>query len=244
VGGSKEPAKTAFTITIITLTDLTKWSNRCYILVMKLKYIYPLILSSIFLFSIISCSSSKVETEDKVELTSPEPVEEIEAPEPEEEAVDYEDEVEYVEEIDLEEEEYLRSINNLNNLESVTKKQFNEDKAAILKIIEELSKVMDTKNSKKWLTYIEPESINYYSNPVNLRNAQKKLPNKSVFLRSIEDYFYYVFIPSRKRSRVDEIRYISATNIKAVQVKEDYSTVVYYYFKKINDKWYVHLPPV
>ena len=156
----------------------------------------------------------------------------------------YFDDVEYVEEIDLEEEEYLRSTNNLNQEEHITKQQFNDDKTAILKIIDELSKVMNGKDYKKWLTYIEPDSINYYSNPVNLRNAQKKLPNKAIALRNIEDYFNYVFIPSRKRSRVDEIRYISATNIKAVQVKEDYSTVVYYYFKKINEKWYVHLPPV
>ena len=146
--------------------------------------------------------------------------------------------------IDELEEEYLRSINNLTDDEFVTKQEFSEDKATILHIIDELSKIMETKDAKAWKKYIEPDSIKYYSNPVNLRNAQKKLPIKTITLNSIDDYFVYVFIPSRKRSRVDEIRYISKTNIKVVQVKEDFSTVVYYYFKKIDDNWYVHLPPV
>ena len=221
---------------------------------MKLRRIIFLYVSTLFLFFIISCQSTKVteepEAPEEVEQTEPVVIEEPEEAEPEEEIeeaeiiIEEDEEVEYVEEVDLEEEEYLRSINNLNNEELVTKQQFSDDKAAIIKIIDELSRVMAAKDYKKWLTYIEPDSIYYYSNPVNLRNAQKKLPNKAIALKHIEDYFYYVFIPSRKRSRVDEIRYISATNIKAVQVKEDYSTVVYYYFKKINDKWYVHLPPV
>ena len=170
------------------------------------------------------------EIEETVVIEEPEPV--IPEPEPEPEPISSNDE------------EYLRSTNNLDEASTITKQEFNEDKAAILKIISELQVVMDTKDAKRWLTYLDPESINYYSNPVNLRNAQKKLPSKYLKLANISDYFFYVFIPSRKRSQVDEIRYISKTSIKAVQVKEDYTTVVYYYFTKINGKWLVHLPPV
>ena len=52
----------------------------------------------------------------------------------------------------------------------------------------------------------------------------------------------HVFIPSRKISKVDEIRYISKTNVKAVEVREDKSILVYYYFQKIDGKWLVNLP--
>ena len=209
--------------------------------------IFTIILAVSFLcFStlMISCESDDIPTEQE-EVTPPQITEDvIDEPvyiEPEKEP---EPEPEPVEDISEEEEEYLRSTNNLDDTIIITKEEFNEDKATILKIISELQVVMDTKDSKKWLTYIDPESIHYYSNPVNLRNAQKKLPSKYIKLNNISDYFYYVFIPSRKRSQVDEIRYISKTNIKAVQVREDYTTVVYYYFTKINGKWLVHLPPV
>lgn len=140
-------------------------------------------------------------------------------------------------------EEYLRSINNLDG-ETVTKEEFSDDKTAVLKVINELSTIMDTKDVNAWLKYIEPSSKDYYSNITNLKKAQKKLPNKSINLNNINDYFIYVFIPSRKRSQVDEIRYINKNSIKAVQVKDDNSIVVYYYFTKINNKWMVHLPPV
>lgn len=204
---------------------------------------------SIFLFLIFtvpllfsSCESDKV-TPETEEVVSPEVDDETEETVVIEEAEPVISEPE-AEPISPNDEEYLRSTNNLDEASTITKQEFNEDKAAILKIISELQVVMDTKDAKKWLTYLDPESINYYSNPVNLRNAQKKLPSKYLKLANISDYFFYVFIPSRKRSQVDEIRYISKTNIKAVQVKEDYTTVVYYYFTKINGKWLVHLPPV
>lgn len=141
-------------------------------------------------------------------------------------------------------EEYLRSINNLSESETVSVKEFTDDKATILKIISELSEIMQTRNYTKWLDYIDSESQIYYSNPINLRKAQKKLPIKNLQLNNLKDYFNYVFIPSRKVSNVDEIRYISKTNIKAVHVKPDFSTVVYYYFVKKDGKWLVHLPPL
>ncbi len=142
------------------------------------------------------------------------------------------------------EQEYLRSIDNMETKESVTKEEFTDDKARILDIIGELSDIMEKRDVARWKEFIAPESIRYYSNPVNLNKAQKKLPNKRARLASIDDYFRYVFIPSRKRSQVDEIRYISKTNIKAVQVKDDKSVVIYYYFTKKDGRWFVRLPEI
>lgn len=139
-------------------------------------------------------------------------------------------------------EEYIRSTNNLSGDEVVTKAEFADDKSEILRIIDELQDIMETEDVEAWLKYIAPDSIRYYSSPANIRKAQKKLPNKTIVLNGIGDYFKYVFIPSRKRRQVDEIRYISKTNIKAVDVRDDNSIVVYYQFVKVNDKWLVHIP--
>ena len=117
-----------------------------------------------------------------------------------------------------------------------------ENFKVILKIIDEMQDIMENEDVDAWLKYIAPDSIRYYSSPANIRKAQKKLPNKTIVLNGIGDYFKYVFIPSRKRRSVDEIRYISKTNIKAVDVKDDKSIVVYYQFVKVNNKWLVHIP--
>lgn len=143
---------------------------------------------------------------------------------------------------DSDDEEYLRSVNTLETSDVVTKSEFEEDKAAILAIIEELADVMEEEDFNSWLDYISKDSISYYSSPKNIRKAQKKLPDKTLQLYGIKDYFKHVFIPARKNRRVDEIRYISKSYVKAVHVKNDKSIVVYYYFVKENGNWFVHIP--
>ena len=166
-----------------------------------------------------------------------------EIPEPVEEYND-EDIVEILnEEEDLSDDEYMRSIAGLEEPLAISKKEFSDDKHEILETISELAIIMETKDTLAWLDYIEEPSKEYYKNPVNLRKAQRKLPNKLIELKTIEDYFKNVFIPSRKNRHIDEIRYVSKTQVNAVQVRED-TDVIYYQFKKENGKWKVYLPPV
>ncbi|MDY3721402.1 MAG: hypothetical protein SOZ96_02305 [Treponema sp.] len=191
---------------------------------------------------LVSCGSAPVEEKSKPEA----PVEK-ETKTTVDEVEDVEDEVELInEEVKAEEdeEEYLRSTQALSAEELVTKDEFAEDKAEILRIIKELQKVMEKEDVEDWLSYVDTASKNFYSNPANIRKVQKKLPNKAIVLNGIGDYFKYVFIPSRKNREITEIRYISKTNTKAVQVNEDHSITRYYQFIKVNGKWYVQLDRV
>ena len=211
-----------------------------------MKKIY-LIFTVILGVCLISCGSKP-----EAESSQPE-APKVEAPKSEEqvqdidEVQDVEDEVELInEEVKQEEddEEYLRSTQALSAEELVTKDEFAEDKAEILRIIKELQKVMEKEDVEDWLSYVDTASKNFYSNPVNIRKVQKKLPNKAIVLNGIGDYFKYVFIPSRKNREITEIRYISKTNTKAVQVNDDGSITRYYQFIKVNGKWYVQLDRV
>ncbi|MCQ2577800.1 MAG: hypothetical protein MJ176_04635 [Treponema sp.] len=201
---------------------------------------------SIFLGIFLTACATNDTTQENVEEPKA-PVIEITDDIIEEDVIDYnEDPVEDVEEdiITEEQAEYLRSIDSIEDSEVVSFDEFADDKAAILKIIDEMSEVMRKYNFDKWKNYIDPASIEYYSNPVNLRKTQKKLPDKTLQIKGLRDYFKFVFIPARQISAVDEIRYISKTNVKAVQVRPDEGRIiVYYYFVKVNGKWYVQLPP-
>lgn len=134
------------------------------------------------------------------------------------------------------EEEFNRSTNGIN----ITREEFNSDKNEILLIISELKDVMAEYDYNAWIKYIDKDSINYYSNPKNLSSASKRLPQK-VKLANLNDYFKYVFVPSRKGRSVEEIRYISRDSVKAVQVRED-RDIVYYNFIREGGKWMVNLP--
>ena len=129
---------------------------------------------------------------------------------------------------------------NLTDFDS--KEEFIQDKTEIINTIKELQKIMDKQDYQAWLPYISRNSIQYYSSPVNIRKANKRLPDKTIIFRGLEDYFKYIFIPSRKQSKVDEIRYINKSEVKAVQVLPNNSTVVYYNFIREDGKWKVNIP--
>lgn len=207
---------------------------------MKIKFL--VLVSFVLSLFLVSCGSTpKAETpvdiDDEVEFIDE--VEEIE-----DTIILFDDEVEEIDEVISldEDDEYIRSTTELTSEELVTKEEFLDDKAKILELIDELHVIMEKGDVQAWLGKMDPVSINYYSNPVNIRKAQKKLPNKTIQLNGIGDYFKFVFIPARKRSEVKEIRYISKNEIKAVDVKEDGGIVVYYQFVKKNNKWLVHIP--
>ena len=125
----------------------------------------------------------------------------------------------------------------------ITKETFEEDKHDILEIIKNLDKVMSDGNYTEWRNYLDKESIDYWSQSANLQKASQRLPVKGLKLSNLSDYFKYVFIPSRKGRRIDEIRYETPTRIKVVQVKDDTDTV-YYNFYRIGDSWKIHLPQI
>ncbi len=136
--------------------------------------------------------------------------------------------------------EYERATKDLFS-EVVSIDTYEKDKKIILGKIAELNVIMQDKNYKSWLNYIERNSINYWSQKTNLASASKQLPVKGIKLNSLEDYFRFVFIPSRVGRNIDEIRYVSSTSIKAVQIRND-ETIIFYNFKKINNDWFVELP--
>lgn len=136
-----------------------------------------------------------------------------------------------------ENEEYLRSVADV----QVSRETFISDKREILQIISDLSDVMENEDYSRWITYIDQDSISYWSQSTVLQKAASRLPVKGLKLSSLRDYFYNIFIPSRKGKDVDEIRYLTTDTVKAVHVNGD-TDVVYYTLYKIDGVWKIHLP--
>lgn len=142
-------------------------------------------------------------------------------------------------EADEDADEYARSIGDV----GVSKDTFKEDKEKILRIIDELSVIMKDKDYKAWLPYIDSESKSYWSKTGNLKKAQNRMPIKGIQLKTLQDYFKFIFVPARQQSQITEIRYESDTYIKAVEVQPT-QELIYYFFKKTNGNWLVHIPPI
>lgn len=188
--------------------------------------------SAVFVLLFAACGTTQ-------KIVAPQPEPEIEEPAPEEQTVK-EIPQPLPPQKTAEDLEYERSVGGTD----ISRNTFEDDKAAILRIIRELSRVMKTLDYKAWVTYLDKETIDYWSRPANLRKAQARLPIKGLQLKTLEDYFKYVFVPARMGREVTEIRYISPLNIKAVQVTEEDKDIVYYYFNKIDGTWKINIPPL
>lgn len=160
---------------------------------------------------------------------SPEP-EPVPEPEPEPEP----------RELTPQEQEFLRSTEALDDGSTISMDTFMKDKEDVLDTIDKLAEIMKKGDYNRWLSYVSAESKEYWTNPDHLKEIAKRLPVKGLKISGLRDYFKYIFVPSRTGRRVDEIRYISDTTVKAVQVKGDHD-VVYYTFEKIDGKWLLKL---
>ena len=135
--------------------------------------------------------------------------------------------------------EYARSVSNLSG--KISKDTFIEDKKDIMQTIDELNDIIKRRDYEAWLTYVSPSSKQYWTNPKNLAAVANRLPVKGITIRSMRDYFLYVFIPARQNSKVEEIRYVSPTVTKAVEPKEDEDLIFYLFEKASNGDWLLKL---
>lgn len=141
-----------------------------------------------------------------------------------------------------EQHEYERSVSALASEGIIISAEtFASDKQEILKIIADLSDIIKTKDYNKWVGYLTPESVEYWSNQKNLSELSLRLySNYNYKLKNLKEYFEKFFIPSRKGRVVDEIRYVTPTVVKAVQYKDD-QDIIYYFFEKRGDEWLLKL---
>lgn len=188
---------------------------------------YSIVLLVFIVLGCVSTKTPEVLVEEPQEEPTPQEI--VEDPQPEEPV-----------ELTETDKEYYRSISNLNGEQAVSKSQFEEDKKNVLATIDKLSTIMAKSDYNGWLNYITPAYKTFWSTEQNLKAIESRLPQKQLKIRSLQDYFKYVFIPARRGRQINEIRYISPTLIRAVQVSRDKETI-YYTFEKVNNRWLISL---
>lgn len=214
----------------------------------KIKILCISLLSLLLVFNFFACKSTPETVEQpevKTETVKEQKKETVKDKKHEvQETVTVEDEptltLAIEEEVD---DEYTRSVKAIETGEVISPDTFAEDKKAILETIEELDWIMKNKDYNSWLNYVTPQSIDYWKQKSHLQAVSARLPGNRIQLKTLEDYFNWVFRLSRQNARVDEIRYISSKLVKAVQVDGNKDTI-YYQFEKQNGKWLISLDTI
>lgn len=122
--------------------------------------------------------------------------------------------------------------------EEVYTKTFND----IEILINKLNKIIKASNFAQWRMHLNSKYINYYSDPVNLRKISSTpiLKKYNITLRTLNDYFIYVVVPSRSDVRLDDISFIDDNNVKAY-ITIAGENVVLYTLTKHEDSWKIGL---
>ena len=145
-----------------------------------------------------------------------------------------------------------KSNNNINNTiiveDSIESKEplefsLSEEKYTIIfneieMVIEKLNKLIHNKEYHLWLTYLTEDYKKIKGNPEYLKKLSEKpvIKNKKIVLRSLKDYFYYVVVPSRYNAKLDKLKFINETHVKAyTYINNEY--IILYYLEKQGNEW-------
>jgi hypothetical protein len=103
---------------------------------------------------------------------------------------------------------------------SISRAQFDSTMDEVQKFIEELNRIIGTKNYRAWRAVLSPEYLNEISSPENLRQIsdQPAMKTRRIVLKTAEDYFTHVVVPSRANSHVDDIEFFGRNRVKAFSI--------------------------
>jgi len=120
---------------------------------------------------------------------------------------------------------------------AITKLTFENTKTEMQLVVEELNKITLERNYNKWLTWLSDEYKQTYSDPAMLEKVSASLPTKGIKLKTLQDYFEYVFVPSRQNMRVDDIQFVSPTRVYVIMEITPKSPAAIYILEKTTNGW-------
>ena len=109
--------------------------------------------------------------------------------------------------------------------------------------IDKMNEVIKNQDYDAWITVLSPEYLEEISSVQHL-NELSELPamkTRRITLKTAEDYFFYVVVPSRASSRVDDIEFINLYRVKAFTIYTNKAgeeqRLLLYNLEKNGDLW-------
>ena len=105
-------------------------------------------------------------------------------------------------------------------------------------VIDDLNSIIQRGDYRTWLTYLTERYVEVYSDPEVLSRLSTEpiLQQSNVTLRSLQDYFSRVVVPSRARARLDDLVFYSDTLVEAVSEFRG-QQVILYLLRKVDGAW-------
>lgn len=124
----------------------------------------------------------------------------------------------------------------------VSTEVFTQTFSDVEKLIFLLNDIIKSRNYALWVEHLSAEYVRTMSDPAVLdeKNRSPTLKRLGVTLKSLQDYFSYVVVPSRANSRLDDLVFLSETEVEAIMVIGNRRVIVYK-LVKIDGQWKIGL---
>ncbi len=118
--------------------------------------------------------------------------------------------------------------------EEVYKQTFSE----VEQTIQELNRIIRDKDFSEWRSYLTDAYEDEYSDPERLREISDMpiLQRNDIVLETLRDYFRWVVVPSRANARLDDLRFVTKTEVEAI-MSVNGQGVILYHLKKVDGSW-------
>ncbi|MCL2442524.1 MAG: hypothetical protein FWD13_03565 [Treponema sp.] len=109
----------------------------------------------------------------------------------------------------------------------------------VQQFIERLNQVIRSRNYEAWRAALSPEYFSTISSPENLRHISElpAMRTRNIVLRTPQDYFIHVVVPSRANSRVDDIEFVTMNRVNAFTINPNGQRLSLYALEKIGNSW-------
>jgi len=128
---------------------------------------------------------------------------------------------------------------------TISQAQYTATREEVQHFFEDLNKIISGKNYTAWRSALSNEYFRQISSSENLRQMSEQpiLKSNNIVLRTPQDYFNYVVVPSRANSRVDDIQFIGRNRVKAFTVNKNRAgeeqRLVLYDLEKVGNTWII-----
>ena len=113
----------------------------------------------------------------------------------------------------------------------------------VQQFIERLNRVIQDRNYEAWKAALSPEHFAEISSDESLRRMSQSpgMRSRRITLRTPEDYFLHVVVPSRANLRVDDIEFITQNIVRAFSIRTlnsgEERREILYTLEKVNNMW-------
>jgi len=118
----------------------------------------------------------------------------------------------------------------------ITKETHAQTKSEIELVVDELNQITAKKDYNRWLSFLAPSYKEMYADQATLKAASEALPIKGIKLKTLRDYFLYVFVPSRQNIKVDDIQFFSPTQVNVLMLHGK-DLLLVYRIENTEDGW-------